>query len=327
MAEGTTMKNNIIVPEVMGDDIEVKVDAQCKLIPYAHVDHTLEGVPGDTKTIPCWAYIGDAEDVAEGEEVSVTQMTASTKQFTIKKAGKCVEITEEARLSGLGNPIGQANLQLGKSITGKVDNDILVAALSAPVITGDGSEAIGYNAVVDAVLTFEDEEDGIDKVMFIHPKQSGTLLKDESFLSADRFEKGVAVNGAIGKIAGCWVKKSKKVPLIEYTKDNSNGTVSITTSNLAEYQKKTAETLVVGDKVKAVTTKYYMCPIIKLEPDSKETEYTEDELAALTIFLKKGTSVHDDFKARKQVHEITAFKYYGVALTNEAKVVVAKFKA
>lgn len=327
MANGTTMKDNIIIPQLMGDDIEAKVDAQCKLIPYAHVDHTLEGVAGDTKTIPCWAYIGDAEDVAEGEEVGITQMSASTKQFTIKKAGKCVEITEEARLSGVGNVVAQANDQLGKSIVGKIDRDLLDAALDAPVKVGDGSDAIGYTTVVDAVLTFEDEEDDVDKVMFIHPKQSKTLLKDEMFLSADRFEKGVAVNGSIGKIAGCWVKKSKKVPLVEYTKDNSSGSVTISAENIEEYQKKTAEKLVAGDKVKAVATKHYLCPIIKLEPDSKETEYTEGELAALTIFLKKDTAVNDDFKARRQVHEITAFKYYGVALTNEEKVIVAKFKA
>lgn len=327
MSENQTVKTNMIVPEVMGDMIDAKIEAQCKLTPYAHVDTSLEGVPGDTKTIPCWGYIGDAEDVAEGAEVDITKMTASTKKFTIKKAGKCVELTEEARLSGLGNPVGQAEAQLAKSIMGKVDNDLLDAALEAPVKVGDGSDAIGYAPIVDAVLKFEDEEDGIDKVIFIHPKQSGALLKDEMFLSADKFEKGVAVKGSVGKVAGCWVKKSKKVPLVEYTKDNSNGTVSITAANLAEYQKKTAEKLTTGDKVKELATKYYMCPIIKLEPDHKDTEYTEDELPALTIFIKKGTDVGDDFKRRRQVHEISAFKYYGVALTNEEKAIVAKFKA
>ena len=33
----------------------------------------------------------------------------------------------------------------------------------------------------------------------------------------------------------------------------------------------------------------YTCPIIKLEPASTDTEYTENELAAVTIFLKKDT--------------------------------------
>ena len=283
-----TMMQNMINPEVMGDMINAKIEALAKLTPYAKVDTTLVGVPGDTKTVPSWNYIGDAEDVAEGAEVGLTQMTASSTTFTIKKAMKAVGITQEAINSGLGNPIGQAESQLAKSIVGKVDNDILVAALTAETEAGDGSAAIGYAGIVDAVTKFEDEEDGIEKVMFISPKQEATLLKDPDFLSADKFQSGVAVNGAIGKIAGCWVKKSNKI--------------------------------VAADGV-------FTCPIIKLEPDSAETEYTEDELPALTIFLKKDTAVTSEFKHRIQLHEVVAVKYYGVALTNAAKVVLAKFKA
>ena len=62
--------------------------------------------------------------------------------------------------------------------------------------------------------------------------------------------------------------------------------------------------------------------------DGQEIEaYTEDELAAITIFLKKDTSVDAEWFPKKQQHDITAAKYYGVALTNAAKVVVATYKA
>lgn len=283
-----TMMNNMINPEVMGDMINAKIEALAKITPYAKVDTTLQGVPGDTKTVPSWNYIGDAEDVAEGVEVGLTQMTAASTTFTIKKAMKAVGITQEAVNSGLGNPIGQAESQLAKSIVGKVDNDVLAAALTATTTSGDGTAVIGYAGIVDAVTKFEDEEDGIEKVMFISPKQEATLLKDADFLSADKFTGGVAVNGAIGKIAGCWIKKSNKI--------------------------------VAADGV-------FTCPIIKLEPDSAETEYTEDELPALTIFLKKDTTVDAEWFPKKQQTDITACKYYGVALTNAAKVVLAKFKA
>ena len=255
----TTMMANMINPEVMGDMINAKIEALAKLTPYAKVDTTLQGVPGDTKTVPSWNYIGDAEDVAEGAEVGLSQMTASTATFTIKKAMKAVGITQEAINSGLGNPVGQAESQLAKSIVNKVDNDVLTAALTASNIVGDGTAKIGYAGIVDAVTKFEDEEDGIEKVMFIHPKQETALLKDEAFLSADKFQSGVAVNGAIGKIAGCWIKKSNKIV--------ASGGI-------------------------------YTNPIIKLEPDSAETEYTEDELPALTIFLKKDTAVTSDFIQR-----------------------------
>lgn len=325
-----TKMENMINPEVMGDMLNAKIEAQLKITPYAKVDTTLQGVPGDTKTVPSWNYIGDAEDVAEGEEVDTTKMTSAKETFTIKKAMKSVEITQEAINSGLGNPVGQAEVQLAKSIAGKVDNDVLEAVYQGKMTSGDGSSKISYEGLVDASTKFEDEEDGIEKVLFIHPTQEATVLKDNNFISADKYEPGVMVRGAIGKVAGCQVKKSKKVRLVTFEKDNAAGTVTLTAENLAEYQAKVdpTVTLVVGDKVKAITSasQYYVCPVIKMEADSAETEYTEDELPAVTIFLKKDTSLDHEFKPRKQIHELTAARYYGVALTNGAKVVLAKFK-
>ena len=283
-----TMMNNMINPEVMGDMINAKVEALAKLTPYAKVDTTLQGVPGDTKTVPSWNYIGDAEDVAEGAEVGLSTLTASQATFTIKKAMKAVGITQEAINSGLGNPVGQAEHQLAKAIVGKVDNDVLAAALTATVTSGDGSAVINYDGIIEANGKFEDEEDGIEKVMFIAPAQETALLLDPMFTSADRFTAGVAVNGSIGKIGGCWVKKSNKIKPV--------GGV-------------------------------YTNPIIKLEPDSAETEYTEDELPAITIFIKKDIQVDHEWFPKKQQHDITAAKYYGVALTTASKVVLAKFKA
>ena len=308
----TTKLSDLINPQVMGDMIEAKIEAQCKLTPYAHVDTTLQGTAGDTKTVPSWNYIGDAEDFDvetasnTDAEVSTTKLTAGFRTFTIKCAMKAVSILQTAINSGLGDPVGQANLQLAKSIVNKVDNDVLGAIYDAesdaqyPCMTsGDGTDTINYDGIVDAVTLFEDEEDDIEKVMFVHPEQVAELLKDPDFLSADKFTAGVAVKGAIGQIAGCWIKKSKKV------------------------QKVTVEAETEG----ANDTYYWANPIIKCEPDSADTEYTEDELPAVTIFLKKDTQVDHEWFPKKQRHDITASKYYGVAVTNASKVVIAKFKA
>lgn len=84
--------------------------------------------------------------------------------------------------------------------------------------------------------------------------------------------------------------------------------------------------LIQNQKAKKVkqeeTTNCWLNPIIKLEPDSAETEYTEDELPALTIFLKKDTQVDHEWFPKKQKHDITASKYYGVAVTNASKLVM-----
>lgn len=333
----TTKTTDLIIPEVMKPMIEAKITAKAKLIPYAKVDNTLVGKAGNTVTVPAWAYIGDAQTVDENGEISFNKLTASTTTFTVKKAAVGAQITTEAINSGLGDPIGQAETQFAKSIISKVDNDLLDAAYGATkVYAADTLAAISYGGIVDANAKFEDEEDGIEKVMFINPAQEATILKDSDFLSADKFTAGVAVNGSIGKIAGCWIKKSKKVKLIQYEQADGgsitiiaeDGTESSTAKKLSTVQPNCAKVLSVGDKVNAVTAanQYYLCPIIKLQPDDKETEYTETELPALTIFLKKDTEVHAAYKEEYDRYNLTALKYYGTALTNDSKVVLAKFK-
>lgn len=281
----TTMMANLINPQVMGDMIEAKIEALLKITKYAKLDTTLQGVAGDTKTVPSWNYIGDAEDIAEGAEVDLTAMSAGTKTFTIKKAMKAVGITQEAVNSGLGNPIGQAEKQLAMSIAGKVDQDVLEAVLTSKITSGDGTAAIAYTGIVDAVGVF-DEEEMTDKVLFIAPAQVTTLRKDPDFISADKYNNNVVMTGEIGMIAGVHIVPSKKIKAVDGI---------------------------------------YNCPLIKLEAESAETDFTEDELPAVTIFLKKNTQTDAEWKPRTQTHEITTAKYYGVALTNESKVVIAKF--
>ena len=282
-----TMMKDIVNPEVMGDMIGAKVEAMLKLTKYAKLDTTLQGVAGDTKTVPSWNFIGEASDVAEGAEVDLTAMTASTKTFQIKKAMKAVGISQEAVNSGLGNPIGQAETQLAKAIASKVDADVLAALLTATAVSGNGTAGISYNGIVDAVGVFNEEE-VTEKVMFVAPAQVTTLRKDENFISADKYNYNVVATGEIGTIAGVHIVPSKRI-------------------------------VASGD--------VFTCPIVKLEAASPETEYTEDELAAVTIFLKKDIQTDAEWKPRSQTHEITTAKYYGVALTNEAKVVLAKFDA
>ena len=157
-----TKLSDIINPQVRGDMIEAKINALAKLTPYAKVDTTVQGVPGDTKTVPSWNYIGDAEDFnpEDGNEMETVNLTASSTTFTIKCASKSVGIYQTAINSGLGNPIGQAETQLAKSVIGKVDNDVLDAAYTCQnVYAGSTLGTIGYAGIVDANAKFEDEED------------------------------------------------------------------------------------------------------------------------------------------------------------------------
>ena len=61
------------------------------------------------------------------------------------------------------------------------------------------TELLSQN-VVDAVDKFEEEEI-TDKVMFVNPAQITALRKDPDFLSADKYQAGVAVSAKCSVLA------------------------------------------------------------------------------------------------------------------------------
>ncbi|MEA5269362.1 N4-gp56 family major capsid protein [Clostridium perfringens] len=214
MAVGPTKISDIINPQVMADMISAKIPKKIRVAPFAKIDDTLQGRPGDTITIPAYAYIGDAEDVAEGEKAGTVKLTATTKTAKVKKVMKAVSITDEAVLSGYGNPVGEANNQLALSVSSKVDNDCLDEVLKATTKTHDLSNTapISYEGIVDAIDLF-DEEENAAKVMFINPKQVTQLRKDPNFISTDKYPGHTIVSGEIGKICNTRVVPSKKIVL------------------------------------------------------------------------------------------------------------------
>lgn len=206
-----TKIENLVNPEVMADMISAKIEKKIVVTPFARIDTTLQGVAGDTITIPKYAYIGDAGEVAEGEEVTPEMLTASTTEAKVKKAMKAVSLSDEAVLSGYGNPVGEANNQLAMAIASKVDEDAMTA-LQGATLSYTGTGIISYSGIVDAVDVFE-EELNTEKVIFIHPKQVTQLRHDPDFISADKYTGDVVMTGEIGMIANCRVVPSKRVPV------------------------------------------------------------------------------------------------------------------
>lgn len=337
---GMTMLSNLVNPQVMADMVSAKLPKKIKFTPIAHIDNTLAGRPGDTITVPKYAYIGDAEDVAEGIAMGTTVLTASTTTAKVKKAGKAVELTDESVLSGYGDPMGQATNQLTMSVAAKVDNDCYDELCKASLVYDGTGAAISYEAMVNANATFGDEsDDSLTKLVFINPEQEATIRKDSTFIDKNKYGLDVVMNGTIGSICGCQVVKSKKVKLVKYTKDTT-GTITIvedeteesgTSKHLATIKANCIDDIAIGDKVKAVTAEYYACPIvITSTADANENPAADgvsEEEAALTIYMKRNVQLESDRDILKKTTVVSVDEHYGVVLSNESKVVLAKFKA
>lgn len=322
LSKVTTLVNgDVFDPQVVSDMINAKVKNKAVMTGYITVDNTLEGVAGSTVTVPKWGYIGEADDYEEGQPIDTTKMAFTTSQYGIKKIGKGVMLTDEAQLSGYGNPMGTATNQIAMSISEKLDNDRVDVLLESKNVVDNSSAIIDYNAVVDGVDKFGEEEES-RKVILIHSKQKTQLRKDANFISADKYTGEVLATGAIGRISGCDVVVSNKVPAFnEWYKIDGSGSVTVSSSNLAEIQKSLPYAKV-GDKVTKVTTPAYFNPIVKLTNSAE----TEDDLPAVTYFLKRGNLV--EHERESGVGDKIICTAYGMpALTNESKVVILKTKA
>lgn len=213
MADTTTKIANLIDPEVMSDFIQAKLVDAIKFSPLAKVDSTLQGRAGDTITMPKYAYIGDAADVAEGEAIPITNLSASSTTVKVKKAAKGLDITDEALLSAYGDPMGEITTQIVTSIAQKVDADCM-AALSGikPNMAVDISAAsiISAGAVADALVKFGEDLDGT-KVLLIAPEQLAQIRKDPDYINGSEIATGMLMSGSIGMIWGCEVQITNKI--------------------------------------------------------------------------------------------------------------------
>lgn len=289
MATGTTKLAQMVDPEVMAPMISAKLTKAIKVTPFAKIDTTLEGRPGDTITVPRYEFIGDADDLAEGEDATATKLTTSTANYKVKKAVKQVCLTDEAVLSGYGNPVGETNNQLGLSLASKIDQDAMDTMLNANATAtvvrtyNDSSNEISYNGIVSAIDVFY-EEDNVEKVMFVSPHQVTTLRKDANFISREKYGNQVMIDGEIGMVGNARIVPSKRIVA-------SNGT--------------------------------YTNPIVQLRGE----EQTGDELSALTVYLKRGVNVETERNLTNYTTLIGADEHYVVALTDASKVVLATFSA
>ena len=160
--------------------------------------------------------IGDAELVAEGTDISISQLNEQTKTVTIKKYGKGVQITDEAVLSGYGDPIGQATYQMALAIASAVDNDLL-AALDANDVVHSITETMDADDIADALTLFGEDIDG-EKVLLTNGEGYATLRKANSWIPGTEVGADMIIRGTVGMIHGCQVVVTNRI------KESSNVT-------------------------------------------------------------------------------------------------------
>lgn len=197
-----TMKSNMIIPEVMSDMVEEGFGRRITLLPLTQIDEGLSGKPGDTLTFPAFRYIGKAEEVTENGQVPCGVLSADTVNVTVKKYAKAVRITDEARLSGLGDPLGEAADQLARAIDHAVDDALFEALRGADYSRRSPAGRLDSAAVADALTLFGEEQEG-EKVLLTDPEGFSRLRRDPEYLRCGDLAQKAVFSGEAGEIWGC----------------------------------------------------------------------------------------------------------------------------
>lgn len=207
-ATGTYL-SNLFNPQVVADLIDTKLIDNIVFAPLAMVDTTLQGRAGNTVTLPYYSYIGDATKVEEGNDIPVKQLTQSTKQVEIVKYGIATQLTDEAVLSGYGDPVGEAVNQIVTSIASAVDNQLKTAldGNTDNVYTGSGDLAPADIPL--ALAKFGEDFDG-QKALLVDADFYAKLL-GEDWIPASEIAADVRIRGAVGMAYGCQVIISNRV--------------------------------------------------------------------------------------------------------------------
>lgn len=199
-----TVKNNVIIPEVLADYVETKLTDKSVFAPIATIDNTLENRgEGDSIKFPKYSYAGKAAGVNEGASIGATNLSTTSVTKTVSKIAKGIGITDEAMLSAYGDPQEEIAKQLATAIDDKVDDDCLteLATLDAAksyIITTD----LSSDAIIDALTIFGEDEQG-QKALFLNSANLAALRKDDDYIKASDIGNDMVIKGSTGMIWGC----------------------------------------------------------------------------------------------------------------------------
>ena len=206
-----TKLTNMVNPQVLADFIDKKLVNAIRLSPLATIDDTLVGRPGDTLTLPSFNYIGDAEAVNEGADISISKLTTSTTSVQVSKIGKAVEITDEALLSGAGNIMDEVSKQILTAINSGVEGALISAMSTSATLSKNIADADdAADAIADALTLFGEDIDG-EKALIIPADFYAKLRKTKSWVPNTEVGADMLIRGVVGMVHGCQVIVSNRM--------------------------------------------------------------------------------------------------------------------
>lgn len=182
-----TKRSDMVVPEVLVEAIQGEFTGKNLLLgtPVAVVSNTLpsELNKGDKVKVPYFNTLGEMEDIVnEGDALIPEKLSESFEEASVRHSGKAFERTEWARLAAQADPYPEAARQFRVIAQRRADRGLIEVATGALPsefvndISGTGAGTINYDAMVDTVGSWGDEQEAI-RLLGVHSKVYRDLLK------------------------------------------------------------------------------------------------------------------------------------------------------
>lgn len=311
----TTMLADLIDPEVLAAFIDKKLVDNIRLAPLARIDNTLVGRDGDEISLPYYNYIGDAEDVAEGEDIPIAKLTQGLTKVKVSKIGKAVEFTDEALLSGAGNISNEAAKQVITAVNSKVESKLTADMRTNATLTANIAAANDpSDDIADALTQFGEDIEG-NKVLVIPPAFYAKLRKSKLWIPNSEIGAEMIIRGRVGMVHGCEVVTSQRLAAHnEYAK----------TTDTQVDQTKTYYTFVKGvwtavqNPTDADIASYYEATAVAAQAFIVKP-------GALAIYMKRNTLVEFDRDKLAQKNYIIASKLFAPYVYDKSKLIKLSF--
>lgn len=217
-----TKLENLINPLVIADMIATELPYKLQATGFIRVDTTLTGRAGNTIMVPSYRYIGMADVIPEGDCAVPVKLTTEELKYTIKKIGKAVQLTDEAVLSGYGDPVTEAKNQIVMACRDRIDEDAVVLLDEITPLSEsregqhglvyDGSaSALSYNHIVEGLDLLGLETQNDEQLYLLVNKKGLKQLRKDAQITESFVGSGTIFTGTIQTIAGCKIVVSNKV--------------------------------------------------------------------------------------------------------------------
>lgn len=198
------MTNNVFFPELIQAGVEAKLGDAIKLYNISHLADLQNEVGGDKITVYENQFSGDAEAVAAGTMIPISDFEQKSVQVDVVKYADGKQFTEEEIISAYSDVQSDAEEHLLASVSGGIEASLFTALNGIDAAMTHTAEALNVKSVADSLAKFG-EDLFKENYLIVNGVDFAVLRNDDNFIV-----KSNEKVDSVGEVFGCTVIVSNR---------------------------------------------------------------------------------------------------------------------